>query len=361
MKIRKCTLLITYSCNLNCIYCYERHKTSDKSKTMSFDTARKIIPDEIGTSGEFDKTEFNFFGGEPLLHFDLIRRIVEWAEHESITSRCFFTATTNGTLITDNVKEWCVKHRDNFALGLSLDGIDDVQKLNRGCRSEHIPAEFVRTTWPERPFKMTISRNSLPTLAKNVIGLQQAGYRFVSSLAEGTDWTDGDAEEYGRQLQILANHYLLHRDEKPMHLFLRSLQTVIDGQDKPQRKMCGIGDYSVAYDYDGTLYPCISLTPIVTDTTYPNADFSAESADFQDEECKGCILINDCPTCYGQNLINRKSFAARDHSKCKMYKTELREVARLQLDYLQKYDILTPEQQKRADNAKYILKLLQNI
>lgn len=329
---------------------------------MSFDVAKNIINRElqaIGESERFDRVEFNFFGGEPLLHFDLIRNVVEWAEAESITDRCFFTATTNGTLINKEIEEWCGEHKEHFALGLSLDGVDDVQMSNRGCSSENIPAEFVKKLWPNRPFKMTISQASLPTLAENVVGLQERGYDFFASLAEGTEWTDENAREYGRQLQMLAEYYLTHRDKKPMHLFLRSLQNLVDNRDKPQRKMCGMGDYSVAYDYDGTEYPCISVTPIVTNVGLPNADYTAQSSDFADEECEGCILKNGCPTCYGQNLVYRHNFAKRDHRNCKMYKTELRIVAQMQADYLLPYKgNLSAEQRKRLDNARTVLEIL---
>lgn len=365
MKTRKCTLLITYSCNLNCIYCYERYKSSDPKKTMSFDTATRIIQQEIGlmqSSKKFELVEFNFFGGEPLLQFPLIRSLVEWAEAEHLTDKCYFTATSNGTLVSTEIMNWCTQHKTHFALGLSVDGIDEIQRLNRGCDIEKIPIEFAQRTWPERPFKMTISRQSLPTFAQNVLGLQNSGYELISSLADGAvAWTDEDAAEYGRQLRFLAEFYLSHQQKKPMHLFLRSLPKLLDGYEKPQHKRCGVGDYTIAYDIDGTPYPCIALTPIVTRSfmNNPSIDFISSPLDFQDPDCNKCILRNECPTCYGQNFIHRKAFALRDHNCCKMYKTELQVVAQMQIDYLrQANNPLNAMQQQRLQAAEQILKML---
>lgn len=227
MKIRKCTLLITYACNLDCIYCYEKHKSRDRAKTMTCDTAARIIRREIErvrSSALFDSVEFNFFGGEPLLRFPLIRDVVEWAEAERLSDKCFFSATSNGTFVDREIMEWCSRHKEHFLLGLSLDGLDSGQALNRGCSAEMLPLEFDRRTWPGRTFKMTVSQESLPSLAGNVIALQEHGYEFTMSLAVGTHWTDQDAAEYRDQLSRLSEYYLNNRDRKPIPMYLTSLK-----------------------------------------------------------------------------------------------------------------------------------------
>ena len=367
MKARKCTLLLTYACNLNCIYCYERNKSNDKSKNMSFETARRIISDEISklsSESGFDTVEFNFFGGEPLLRFDLIRNVVEWAEEQCFTEHCCFTATTNGTLVDDEVKAWCRLHKKHFALGLSIDGTDDIQQKNRGCRTSELPLDFAKELWPERYFKMTISKDSLPTLADSIIAMHEREYLFVSSLAEDTHWSEEDARQYKTQLSKLSEYYMKHRNVKPMHLFLISMQQLLDNRNMSQRKSCGIGDYSVAYDCDGTPFPCISLTPIVTDkwhSQYPSdTDFTANSADFQDEQCNGCILRNNCPTCYGRNLVLRGAFNRRDHESCKMHLAALEVIAQMQADYVRSQSYpATDVQKQRVTAAETILKILK--
>ena len=69
MRRRTCTLMITYSCNLNCIYCYEQFKSN---KRMSFDMAKSIVEKEIAfvrDSPDYDELEIDFMGGEPFWSF----------------------------------------------------------------------------------------------------------------------------------------------------------------------------------------------------------------------------------------------------------------------------------------------------
>ncbi len=333
---------------------------------MTFETACQIISNEVSQlrqNDRFDKIEFNFFGGEPLLNFQLIQRVVKWAEQEGYTDCVIFSATSNGTLLTPKIKEWCKIHKESFVLGLSIDGIDDIQKKNRGTDINTSTIDFAKELWPNRPFKMTISKESLHTLADNAINLQKYGYQFISSLAENTDWNEQDILEYKRQLHLLAQYYLQHRELKPMHLFLKPLQPLVDGFSKPQRKVCGIGDWSIAYDYNGDIYPCISLTPIVTEDdfseTIGNTDFSESSNDFQDSACDNCILRASCPTCYGQNLINRNAFNKRNRKSCGMLLAELEVVTKMQMEYINSQDSEPNDLQKqRLAAADFILSKL---
>jgi len=67
LKRKTCTLVITHQCNLNCLYCYEKHKDNS---SMSVDTAKEIISREFlsaGNSDAIDEIEFDFLGGEPFI------------------------------------------------------------------------------------------------------------------------------------------------------------------------------------------------------------------------------------------------------------------------------------------------------
>lgn len=96
---RSCTLIITYNCNLNCSYCYEQFKSSDR---MSIITAKEIITRELNycqEKGIFKDIEFTFIGGEPLMHFGLIKEIVEWSYTIRPFIPFYFFVPTNGTLL----------------------------------------------------------------------------------------------------------------------------------------------------------------------------------------------------------------------------------------------------------------------
>ena len=113
------TLTLTNNCNLACNYCYEKHN----SDTMTFDTAVAIINKELQLNAS-EAVEIDFFGGEPFLSFDLIRKIVDYIcpkkQIEKRNIHCF--VSTNGTLVHGEVQEWLRFHKEIISCGLSADG-----------------------------------------------------------------------------------------------------------------------------------------------------------------------------------------------------------------------------------------------
>ena len=192
------SLCLTHNCNLDCVYCYQKH---DANCRMSFDTARKCI-DWIfknipeGMSG----VEIGFIGGEPLLEFPLIMKIYEYTHSIATNTDFIFYATTNGTVLTDEMKDWFSSHRDSIVLGLSLDGLPETHNANRSNSYSKIDFRFFADTWPYQGVKMTLSEKSLENLADNIIHAHELGFTEVGgvNLIEGTfNW---EREEYVRML-----------------------------------------------------------------------------------------------------------------------------------------------------------------
>ena len=101
---RTCMLIVTHACNLNCTYCYETYK---QNAYMELNLAKDIISREasfVSENDSFDELEIDFMGGEPLMNFSLIKDVVEWLEKGAITVPWVCFATTNGTLLTDEIK-----------------------------------------------------------------------------------------------------------------------------------------------------------------------------------------------------------------------------------------------------------------
>ena len=133
------TLCITHRCNLDCIYCYQNHDSND----MSFDTAKKCIDNIFeNIPNEYDDIEISFIGGEPLLKFELIKSVVEYTNQKYADYNYFFFASTNGTVLTEEMKEWFSTYKDIFTLGLSFDGIKKVQDYNRSNSFDDIDVSF---------------------------------------------------------------------------------------------------------------------------------------------------------------------------------------------------------------------------
>ena len=185
------SLCVTHSCNLNCIYCYQKH---DGNNRMSFETACNSI-DWIFANipPDMNGVEITFIGGEPLIEFELIKKIYEYTICKYPNESYIFYATTNGVLLNDEMKEWFRDHKETFVLGLSLDGLPETHNYNRSNSYDKIDIKFFKETWPNQGVKMTISEYSLKRLADNVIYIHNLGFKEIDgvNLFEGEfDWSD---------------------------------------------------------------------------------------------------------------------------------------------------------------------------
>lgn len=364
-KRRTCMLMVTHGCNLNCTYCYEKFK--NPSKKMDVEMAKKLILKEVKTVSEsdcFEELEIDFMGGEPLLRFDLIKEIVEWLESgvSDVPFVCF--ATTNGTLLNEEMKSWFVQHKISVILGASYDGNERVQSANRGSKANQIDIDFFAGTWPEQGFKMTISKESLPYLYESYVEIANKNYFVNASLAQGVAWTKEDARIYREQLAALRGFYLSHPNIEPCNLLSRSLAGIEYGVAE-QTKYCGSGDGMITYDVDGTAYGCHMFTPVVLNDRATPLGLSAECAGrltITDSLCKGCGLLNWCPTCIGFNVKDRGAACNRDHRWCHMVAAQAVEACMYQLECLDKIsscrelDVIEAGQLKFALNAYEVLK-----
>ena len=132
-RVNNLRLIITEKCNLDCEYCYERASDIYKQRReMSFETAKISIDSFFGMNSDNDlHISIRFFGGEPLMNFELIEQIIEYIEnfYPSYLDRVNFMLNTNGTLINDDVAKLCKKY--GIFVALSLDGDKDCHDKTR--------------------------------------------------------------------------------------------------------------------------------------------------------------------------------------------------------------------------------------
>ncbi|GCF94647.1 Cys-rich peptide radical SAM maturase CcpM [Enterococcus florum] len=131
-KINFLVLQVTQGCNLRCSYCiysglYDTRQHSKKK--MSFDTAKKAMDYLITHSTDSPDLKVGFYGGEPLLEFELIKKCVDYMETMGANKPRVYNITTNGTCLTSNVMDFFVKH--NFRVTISLDGPENVHDRSR--------------------------------------------------------------------------------------------------------------------------------------------------------------------------------------------------------------------------------------
>ena len=135
-RIRQVVLQVTQQCNLRCSYCvysgnYDTRQHSDKR--MSEETALKAIDYVIRHSSEVDEVCFSFYGGEPLLEIELIKKCIAYVKKNMEGRKYTFSMTTNGTLLVPETVHFLVEN--HFRLSVSLDGPKEEHDANRRFRT----------------------------------------------------------------------------------------------------------------------------------------------------------------------------------------------------------------------------------
>ena len=125
--VKALCLHVAHTCNLNCSYCFaSQGKYNGERAVMSFEVGKQALDFLVANSGSRRNLEVDFFGGEPLMNFDVVKRLVAYARSiEKDTGKNFrFTLTTNGVLIDDDVIDFANREMSNVVL--SLDGRREV-------------------------------------------------------------------------------------------------------------------------------------------------------------------------------------------------------------------------------------------
>lgn len=357
-KIRTLMLMVTNSCNLNCVYCYESHKTSHK---MDFDTAKRAILDVFDETG-FDGVSIQFMGGEPLLAFPLIKDVSEWLWSKNIKYLYSLFAATNGTLLNEDMKVWFTANKHRISLGLSFDGDVNTQNTNRSNSASLVDLDYFRDTWPESSVKMTISTDSLKYLCENVVFLEESGFtKIKTDLAYMHGWTKQHLVLWNEQLSLLKNYYLDSNRDMHCSLFNTPIDAILS--EERHAKRCSCGEEMSCVDWDGTIYPCQMFAPISMDSAMYNKlkdiDF-ADAENFQVQECRDCVLQSCCPGCAGCNLKFNGAINRINPFYCKAFMIQIFHTLDYQLKVAEKIENDIERENLKHDINKIITSLKLN-
>lgn len=332
-NVHTAILCLTHRCNLNCVYCFEK---KDVSHELSFEVASKCV-DEIVKKHCYEQNNgvnLNFFGGEPLIRFELIRDIYNYIQFKYPNCNITFFISTNGTLLTVEMKEWFADRRDKICLGLSLDGDKDSHNHNRSNSFESIDIEYFVKNWPKQNFKLTLSEYSIKNFAHDV--------KFIHSYGVGINGGDVCVGNYSwddeslyyifaKQLLELINYYEKNSEHKN-NLFELDLAACTAPHN--DRKCCGCGTSLSYYETDGRKYPCTFIAPMGFSKDdlkeMISVDYNNERL-FTDVSCKNeCYIYNICRTCAAENFILHRRFDIYNKKNCGMKKILALAVAELQ-------------------------------
>lgn len=136
-KLKQCILEVTSDCNLNCTYC-ERpvdHKKSSK-RQMEWPLAKKAIEYFFNNNQSSERIALSFYGGEPLLNIQLIKKCIEYARNKEPSKRLHINITTNATLIDNDIANYL--WRNQVSLTLSIDGPCEIHNRYRVTRGSGV-------------------------------------------------------------------------------------------------------------------------------------------------------------------------------------------------------------------------------
>ncbi|MBE7082834.1 MAG: thioether cross-link-forming SCIFF peptide maturase [Clostridiales bacterium] len=270
--IKALCLHIAHTCNLNCEYCFaSQGKYHGQRALMTEEVGKRAIDFLIENSGTRHNLEVDFFGGEPLMAFDVIKKIVAYArEQEKLHNKNFrFTLTTNGMLIDDEVIDFANKEMSNVVL--SLDGRkeihDSTRKTISGAGSYDIIVPKFKKMVDARNGKNyymrgTFTHNNVK-FTKDIFHMADLGFTELSmepvvcAPNEPYALTKEDLPILKEQYEILAKEMINRVKEGRGFTFYHYMLDLKDGPCIYKRiSGCGSGTEYFAVTPWGDLYPC---------------------------------------------------------------------------------------------------------
>ncbi|MDO4460368.1 MAG: thioether cross-link-forming SCIFF peptide maturase [Clostridia bacterium] len=311
--IKALCLHVAHTCNLNCSYCFaSQGKYQGERALMSFEVGKQAFDFLIANSGSRRNLEVDFFGGEPLMNWDVVKQLVAYArEQEKIYNKNFrFTLTTNGVLIDDDVIDFCNKEMSNVVL--SLDGRKDIHDALRvdyagnGSYDRIVPKfkklvearnganYYMRGTFTHRNVDFTNDIFHMADLGFTELSMEPV----VCSPDDPAALTQEDLPKLFEQYEILANEMLRRKKEGRPFTFYHYMLDLTEGPCIYKRITgCGSGTEYMAVTPWGELFPCHQF---VGDPKYSLGDIwkGVTNTEVQDEfrycnayareECKDC-------------------------------------------------------------------------
>lgn len=335
--IKGVTLMLIQACNLACQYCFgSEGEYADRGK-MHENVAIDAINYLIENSGDAKELSITFFGGEPLLCFDMIKKVVRYCKdkEKSIGKKFTYNMTTNGTLLNDEINEFIIQNK--IGTMISIDGNRNQQNAKRyykngaGCYDEVIEkTQFLR----ERnclSARATITSSNIK-LKEVFEHLYSLGFISIPMAPAYNLFTETEYNSYFAELKKLCDYFgmLLKKDigkAKTIRILWKALRRIHTGAR--QYTACGAGINGVAVDIHGNMYPChrfVSNKEYILGNIYDNIDKRKQFADEvrvdNFEECKNCYLRLLCGGgCSYENYVEMGSTQKIFEKQCLETKT----------------------------------------
>jgi uncharacterized protein len=256
-------LFLTENCNCRCSYCFVEGKNH---RSLSLEIAQKTVDFLVNHSGNETDLGILFFGGEPLMQFDLIREIVAYSKKvTSDTSKeISFSMTTNGTLMTEPMMQYFEENDIRYLL--SIDGDKPTHDLHRsllngGSSFDLISKKFpmMKKYQPWQGARVTTMPDTVHRLSHNIQTLFGLGInQFIIGMATGISWSEKKCAVFLKEMKRVGEFYLAQiRQEAPIRL------TIFEKGDIDRKHEdytcvwgCGAGRGRIGVNARGEIFGC---------------------------------------------------------------------------------------------------------
>lgn len=314
--VKALCLHVAHTCNLDCEYCFaSQGKYHGERALMSFEVGKRALDFLVENSGDRHNLEVDFFGGEPLMNWQVVKDLVAYARSiEKQHDKCFrFTLTTNGMLVDDDVIEFSNREMDNVVM--SLDGRKEIndhfRKTTGGVGSfDIIVPKFVKFAKArgEKDYYIrgTFTHNN-PDFMKDIEVMLDLGFDRLSMEPvvcppdSPYALTEEDKKIVCRQYELLAEKMIERRRAGTPFVFYHYMLDLEHGPCIYKRLSgCGSGTEYMAVTPTGELYPCHQF---VGDKDYLMGDvFNGVTNTAVRDKFKRCNVYSkpECADCWAR-------------------------------------------------------------
>jgi uncharacterized protein len=314
--VKALCLHIAHDCNLACKYCFaeEGEYHGDRSM-MSFEVGKKAIDYLVKNSGNRKNLEIDFFGGEPLMNFDVVKEVVYYAKslEEEYKKNFRFTITTNGVLLDEAKMDFINEHMYNVVL--SCDGRKEVHDFMRPASNNKGSYDLVMPKFKKMIEKRegksyyirgTFTHHNLD-FSKDVLHMADEGFDLISVepvvAPLDTDYAiqPEDIKGLMKEYEVLAEAMLERKKAGKDFTFFHFMIDLSGGPCVAKRLTgCGAGFEYMAVTPFGDLYPCHQFVGM-EEFKMGTVDTGVVNLDMQ-EEFKSCNVFakDECSKCWAK-------------------------------------------------------------
>lgn len=310
---------IAHDCNLACKYCFaEEGEYHGRRELMSFETGKKALDFLVANSGNRVNLEVDFFGGEPLMNWDVVKQLVEYGRsiEEENNKKFRFTLTTNGVLLNDEVQDFLNKEMGNVVI--SLDGRKEVNDNMRPFRNgkgsyDLIVPKFKKLAESRDQnnyyIRGTFTRENLD-FSEDVKHFADLGFKQISiepvvgPEEDPYSIREQDLPQILEEYDKLAKEYIKRHKEGNGFTFFHFMIDLSGGPCVYKRLSgCGSGSEYLAVTPWGDLYPCHQFVGDEeflmgnVDEGITKPEIGKEFGDcnvYSKEKCKNCFAKYYC-------------------------------------------------------------------